>query len=393
MRTFVGKIDKIFKSFIKSEKLLFAAGLFLVLAVSIVMIINNRYNVFLVYKFGSLDFWNNINPYSNWQHPYDRYLYGPVFSILFSFFTFLPSWSGALLWNLFCFTLFSYTVFNLPAQRFPFRTKRFVYLYLFPIVLTDLFYFQSNVLVTSVFLLAYTFLEKNKQFYALFLILISGFSKIYGLIQLGTLLFYKRLWRNIIVGIFVSLIFFFLPLIKIPMSELFDYYLSWFNAIAERHTNPADNQNIFRLLNFTGFNNVDKHIKLIQAISLLFIPILTLINRVNFNKFEFRTGVLGIIVMWVILFSTTAEKHTYVIGMAGFVLWYLVSPKTKFDNILLWLNFFIIIVVPIDALVPKAVMRFFYYELGLNLILLTITWLRMVSFTFSGNFISKADQL
>jgi hypothetical protein len=84
----------------------------------------------------------------------------------------------------------------------------------------------------------------------------------------------------------------------------------------------------------------------------------------------------------VILFSTTAEKHTYVVAMVGLIIWYLAGPKTKYDSILLWFNFIIIILLPIDVIFPKPLMHLVYYKLALNLILFTLTWIRMYAFTF-----------
>jgi hypothetical protein len=351
------------------------------LLATLAMVLNDRFNVFQVYKYGSLDFWQQVNPYSNWTHPFDRYLYGPVFSIFFSGFAVLPSGIGAVLWNITNFSLFFIAAFNLPSEKYSFENKRFVYLFLYPIVLTDLFYFQSNVFVLSLFLLAWSLFEKHKHLYAILLILFSGFSKIYGLIQLGTLLFYNRFRKNIFTVILLSAMFFFVPLLTIPFSELLAYYQSWMEAIQQRH-NPLDFEVVYRLLHMLAYSSVVDDIVKIQLVSLLAICLFTLLNYKKFGSFNFRAQVLGIVMGWIILFSTTAEKHTYVIAMGGLVLWYLSGPKTKFDVILLWLNFFLIIMVPIDAIFPKSFMRLLYSQLGLNLVLFSFTWLRMLSFTF-----------
>lgn len=374
-------VGLIVKRFFKIERNIFLFTFAIVATVSLTLILQDRYNVFLVYKYGSLDFWNNINPYSDWDHSLDRYLYGPLFSIVFIIFAVLPSWLGALFWNLGNFALFFFAVFKLPEKRFDDKKRRFIFWFLFPIVLTDLFYFQSNVLVASLFLIAFSLLERKKRLTAITVILVSGFAKIYGLIQLGTLIFYKRFWKNAIFAVSVSLIFFIAPLIKIPPEELFLYYKSWFNAIDLRH-NPPDFEVIYRLLYQLGFHSIIKHITLVQGITLLIICISVLFQYKKFDGFNFRAQVFGIVISWVILFSTTAEKHTYIIAMVGLIIWFLAGPKTKFDSILLWLNFLIIILLPIDVIFPKPLMHLVYYKLALNLLLFTLTWIRMYTFTF-----------
>ncbi|MFV0591658.1 MAG: glycosyltransferase 87 family protein [Draconibacterium sp.] len=378
--------DRIRKLF-TSSRFIYVLGFILVLLVTVAMVIDERYKVFLVYKFGTLDFWNSINPYAEWQHPLDRYLYGPVFSVFFLFFAFLPSWLGAVFWNIFNYSLFFCAVFTLPANLFNTKRKRFVFWFLFPIALTDLFYFQSNLFVASFFLLAYSLCEQNRFLYGIVVILFSGFSKIYGFIQLGTLLFYRRFWRNVLAVVVLSVLLFLIPLLKVSFSELLAYYQSWFVAIDQRH-NPLDFEVIYRLFYILGYKNAVNQIPIIQVVSLAIISLLILANHKKHNNAAFRTQVLGIVLGWVILFSTTAEKHTYVIAMAGLVLWHLSDQKTTFDKVLLWINFLLIILIPIDAIFPKELMRFLYYRLGLNLLLFSITWLRMLSYTFIGDALS-----
>ncbi len=388
---FPDKTRKKISQLFASRRFIFWVGFVLVLLVTTAKVMDDRYKVFLVYKFGTLDFWNNINPYANWQHPLDRYLYGPVFSVFFPVFAFLPSWLGAVLWNTFNYTLFFLAVSALPAPQFDFKKKCFVFWFLFPIALTDLVYFQSNLLVASLFMLVYSMLERNQFMYGILLLSFSAFSKIYGLIQLGTLLFYKRFTRNAVVAALLFAGLFFVPLFKIPGPELLSYYQSWFTAIGQRH-NPLDFEVIYRLLYLLGYKSVVDHVVYVQGISLLFICAGTLLNYKRYQEATFRTQVLGILLGWVILFSTTAEKHTYVIAMAGLVLWYLSGPKPAFDKILLWLNFFLIILVPIDAIFPKALMRFLYDTLGLNLVLFSLTWIRMFSFTFGARVFSLKNK-
>lgn len=352
------------------------------LLVTIIKMVGNRHGVFFVYKYGCLDFWNGINPYSQWEHDYDRFVYGPIFSIFFSVYAFINSYIGAFLWNLTNYLIWFYAIFSLPENRYTFENKRFLFLMLLPISTTDLFFFQYNITVAYLFLLAYSFFEKGKYWQALSVILFSGFTKIYGFVQLGFLIVYKKFWRNVLFVAILSVILFFLPVIKIPLLGLVDYYQSWFGAMSERH-NPVFFENIYNLLNFIGFNNVSDYVLHITLAGILFICLFTIINRKYFTNFAFRTMLLGVIMSWVVIFSKAAEAHTYVVAMLGYLLWYIQYAKSKFDKILLWTNFFLITLVPIDIIVPVPIMEFLYYKIHLNLIVFVFTWFRMFYTTFS----------
>jgi hypothetical protein len=378
-------------SFTSNKRNLFLLGFTLMIAATVLMVIQERYGVFFVYKYGSLDFWNGVNPYSDWNHPYDLFLYGPVFSIFFSVFAFFPSPIGGVLWNVANYLFYFYAIFSLPEEKYPFKSKRFLFLTLLLISTTDLFYFQFNVGVASMFLLAYSLFERNKFLQAIALILFSGFAKIYGLIQLGFLIVYKKFWRNVLFAVIGAVAFFFLPLIKIPFNGLIDYYLSWFGAFPERH-DPVTFETIYNLLFFLGIKSIREYITIIQLSTLALISILTLVNYKNYNKFPFRAKLLGVFMGWIIIFSTAAEQHTYMIAMLGYLLWYLHHKNTKLDKILLWANFFIITVVPVDVLCPIPVMEFIFYKIHLNLFLFIFTWLRMVYTTFEIPFFSSKKE-
>lgn len=85
-----------------------------------------------------------------------------------------------------------------------------------------------------------------------------------------------------------------------------------------------------------------------------------------------------------ILFGLSSELHTYVIAMVGYAVWYIYNKKTKLDTILLWINFFLLAVFPIDIFCPLIISKFILGKLHLGVIVFFITWLVMVYKTFKG---------
>jgi hypothetical protein len=92
---------------------------------------------------------------------------------------------------------------------------------------------------------------------------------------------------------------------------------------------------------------------------------------------------------WVILFSLGSERHTYVIAMVGYAIWYLCSATTRLDKVLLWINFVLLGILPIDILCPPAVSNLILAKLNLGIIVFAITWGIMVYKTFTSHITSQ----
>ncbi len=369
-----------------TEKKIYFIGLIIAILVTSNEVIRQIYNNFQIFSHGSLDFWNGINPYSDWNHlsilgrQLDVFIYGPLFSILFTPFTFLPGWAGVYCWNIFTYTLFYFSVFTLP-DRFSFNTKRFFFFFSSLLLFNTLLSVQFNPVVAALFLFSFTLLEKNRGFWAVLLILVSGFTKVYGIFQIIMLLFYPGLRRNILNSVLIGAFLFLLPLVRIPVQELFDYYNSWI-VLVTGHLEAFNKYSIYR-----PFLAMDDSIaSIIGFISLgvfAVISVFTLIKLKVFREsFILRAEYLGILMSWVILFSAGSERHTYVVAAAGYAIWYSCIYPSRPEKILLWLNLLLLGVLPVDLFCPMAVSDVILAKLHLGVIVFSITWLIMVKRTF-----------
>ena len=87
--------------------------------------------------------------------------------------------------------------------------------------------------------------------------------------------------------------------------------------------------------------------------------------------------------------STSSEKNTCFIAFVGYAMWYLCFPSTKIGKVLLWINFILLAILPIDILCPKRISAFLLNTLNLGIIIITITWGLMVYKTFTSYFRSS----
>tara|TARA_R110001606_G_scaffold98885_1_gene218373 strand:- start:751 stop:1947 length:1197 start_codon:yes stop_codon:yes gene_type:complete len=376
------------KNSFKTQKSIFLFGLFFAFAITLKEVTNLSYNNFQIFYFGSTDFWNDINPYSNWLHlskrnvPLDIFLYLPVFSILFTPFTFLPMWLGAFFWNFFTYSLFYFSIFQLP-EKFLFKDKKFIFFISCLLLFATMLSMQFNPVIAAIFLLAFSYFEKDKPYIALLLILLSGFTKVYGIFQLSMLIFYPKFWKNVGFTLIIGILLFFLPLVHLDFSELLPYYQSWVETIAG-HSRLQDFYSVYRAI-YTFFPEINKSASIISLMVLLmlFFAGLAYIKKIK-KSFSLRAQYLGILMGYTILFGLGSELHTYVIAMVGYAIWYLYSEKSKFNTVLLWINFFLLVIFPIDIFCPVVISKFVLGKLNLGVLVFFITWISMVYKTFSS---------
>ncbi|MDE6070097.1 MAG: DUF2029 domain-containing protein, partial [Alistipes sp.] len=212
-----------FGAFFLDPRNLYILGFLLVLALTFAEAARGRHRNFMIFAESTKLFWQQIAPYgANWTAaaPHlDYFLYGPLFNVLFAPFAYLPGLLGPFAWNLFNFTLWFAAIFTLP-ERFSREEKCKSFLYTLLILACTQLSFQYNVVVGAIFLLAYSLLERGKGFWAVLLILISGFTKIYGIFQLGLLVCYPRLGRNMAYAVALGVVLAVLPAVATSLEGL-----------------------------------------------------------------------------------------------------------------------------------------------------------------------------
>lgn len=371
-------------SFFRNKRNLYLLGLLIAFVVSLLEVSRGRHLNYLAFADSTLDFWRGISPYTlEWMEAHMRYfLYAPPFSVLFTPFAVLPGWLGPFVWNLFNYTLFFTAIFTLP-DRFTHDQKCRIFLYTLPVLGQSLLSFQYNVPVAYLFIFAWSLLERGRGFWAVLLIMISGCTKIYGIFELALLVCYPRFWRNAGYALLIGAALLALPLLKFDPAGLIDYYGKWI-AILQVHQAASVFDSLFYAAPFSEW--MLARFRLLQIGSLAVLAVLFLASHRKWSTAAFRVQALGILMAWVILFSDSAEKNTYVVAVAGYALWYW-SRKGGgatgiADRILLFGNFVLLGLVPIDVICPTPVMRFLTRTLWLHVYLFTFTWLRMVWLTF-----------
>lgn len=365
----------------RTNNYLYALGMLITLAISVIEVSRGRALNFYIYQEATIDFLNGISPYVGWheRHSLDVFLYLPPFNILFSLFAILPRWLGAILWNVVNFNLLFLSIVLL-TKRIG-KGNVFLFFYSILIVAQVLFSFQYNLTILYLFILSFILLERGKYWWALTLIVISGATKVYGFFELSLLLLYPQFWKNVTRGTILIIIALLLPALTAGFDGLIQLYQDWYTAIDVHGFRPFETMTRLILIS-TGLNLYAYGNIILAGVSLLIVIAMFLL-RDKFNTFAQRCQLLGIIMVTIILWGTNSERNTYCIAIVGYAIWYLTTDSHNIlDRILLVTNFLLICVAPIDILCPKPVVNLLINTLALNIVSMLITWIRMCQYTF-----------
>jgi hypothetical protein len=352
----------------------FLLGLVVAFVATLLETLRQRYMNYLVYTDSTLDFWNGINPYT--QHFVDEhgryFLYTPVFSVLFAPIAFLPKWLGPFVWNLTNYTLVSLSVFTLPKQYDAYKLKIFLFLLL--ILEQSIFPFQFNIVVAYCFLFAFTLLERGKAFWAVLLIMISATTKVYGIVELLLLFCYQKPFRNLCYATLLGMLLLILPVLKTGFDGLLPCYENWWNMLSQHQSNAF----YVSLLYAYPLRYVLDYYRIVQLITFGVVVTLFFLQYRRWSDFKFRATILGVLMGWIIVFGDSSETHTYLIALAGYMLWYwLQATYTLFDKVLFWALFVFFGIIPVDVFVPTSVHQFLNNTLYIDVYLYALVWCKM----------------
>jgi len=353
----------------------FLLGLLVAIVATALETLRLRYMNYLVYTDSTLDFWNGINPYTQtFVDAHGRYfLYTPVFSVLYTPIALLPRWLGPFVWNLMNYTLFAASVFTLPKQYEPYKTRIFLYLLL--ILEQSIFPFQFNIVVAYCFLFAFTLLEKNRGFWAVLLIMVSATTKVYGIVELLLLFCYQKPFRRLLLAAVTGVLLLALPALKTGLSGLVPCYEQWW-AMLSQHQSSAY---YVSLLYAYPLRYVLDYYRLVQVVTVGFVVAVFFWQYRRWGEFRFRATTLGVLMGWIIVFGDSSETHTYLIALAGYMLWYwLQDSHDLFDKILFWGMTVFFGIVPVDVFTPPAVHHFLNGTLFIDVYLYMLAWGKMV---------------
>jgi hypothetical protein len=262
----------------------------------------------------------------------DVNLYGPIFSIVIAPFALLPYKVGAVLWALASTTFLFYAILQLPVKK---EIKTAILILNAIEMMNVASYYQSNAFIAGCIILGFIYINKGKDIWALFFIMLASFVKIYGIVGLAFFFFSKHKWKFIFWFFVWSLVFFLLPVTISSWQFVTQSYKDWYNAL----THKADKniitttQNLYqdisvmgmarRIFKYETLNNVFIYIPAVILFGLQYLRV------TYFSDIRYRLYLLCSVLLMVVIFSTGSESSTYIIAFPAICIWYFLQPKSK----------------------------------------------------------------
>ena len=362
---------------------MFCLGLVVVLTATTIELLRGRATNFYDYYDATNMFWAGISPYSlEFIEAHSIwFLYTPVFTTIYAPIFLLPEWLGPFVWNGFNYCMLCLAIKTLPQPLAPYWMKIFLFLLL--LILQSTFCFQYNMVVCYIFLFAFTLLENGKPFWATLLIMISATTKYYGAIELGLLLCYPKSWRNIGYALFWGVVLLLLPTINTAFDNVFVLYKDMWGTY-ESHRGAADYPGFFYAPGLKSL--LLPNLRFVQLSVLVVIGAMFFWFKKRWSDFRFRVEALAVMMGYIILFSDSPETHTYIIALSGYMMAFWLQPqRSRFDWILFWLLFVNFCILPVDALCPTPVYRFFHNNFWLDVYCMAIAWIRVIWWAVKPN--------
>jgi hypothetical protein len=204
----------------------------------------------------------------------------------------------------------------------------------------SVFYMQFNPMIAAAIIVSFVCVEKGKEKWATLLIVAGTLIKLYPVAGLAFFLFSKNKTRFIVWTVTWSALLFVLPMALSGPSFVINSYRQWFEALSYKsalNTGLHTSQDmcimgvVRRLLQDV---NVPNWPFLLAGAIIFALPLL---RFKQYSSQNFRLQVLASSLIMVVIFSTGAEHPTFIIAVAGAVLWLMIQrqPYTRVNMLLI----------------------------------------------------------
>lgn len=325
-------------------------------------------------------FWHTIEQtslYAPYPEYWDTNHYGPVFSLVIAPFAILPSWLGLLLWLIALSLSLYYAIRKLPLPQ-----KKLIFIYWFCTheLLTALFMAQFNIAIAAIIVATFYCIQKEKEVWAAFYIMLGTFVKLYGVVGLAFFFFSKHKPKLIGWLLLWAVVMFVSPMFISSPDYILSQYVEWWQSLlaknGENLSSIAQNISLLGLIRrISQCTTYSDSWVLLGGLIVFALPYL----RIKQYKHEaFRYTLLASVLLFVVLFSTGSESSTYIIAFVGVSIWYIAAPwkRSKWDIALMIFAMILTSFSPSD-LFPAYVRREFVQPYALKALPCVLIWLKL----------------
>ena len=337
------------------------------------------YNNYLIFK-GV--FYNTLQEKNIFlQYPdlfFDSNHYGVFFSLLIAPFALMPDWLGCILWNVAVTMVFLYAIYKLPFSD---RKKSFFAWLCLQEFITAATYFQFNIALTGLLMLSAIYVYERKETKSASAILIGTFVKVYGIVGLSAFFFIKNKLRFIISLIVIAILFFLLPMLISSPKFGVQSYFDWYTSLSEKNLSNQvlGNRQDYSLMGVVRRILQDASISNLVFLIPGFILFMTPYLRISqYKNLSFQMMILASTLLFVVLFSSGSEGPTYIIAVAGVMIWFLMQKTISKVNVGILIFVMIFTCFAFSDLFPKSIKEEIFVKYSTKAIPCIVVWFRVM---------------
>lgn len=317
----------------------------------------------------------------------DQNHYGVLFSYIIAPFASMPDLFGICSWLIVSAGFLFISIKSLPIERW----KHAAILWF---VLNELYTAacmqQFNIMIAAFIILTFVLVERNRNFWAAFFIILGTLTKLYGIVGLAFFLFSRNKSRFISSLIFWGVILYLLPMFISSYDFVNNSYIAWFaDLTAKNELNYFPTHQNISLLGMVRKVSQDSSysdlLLIAPGIILYAIPFL---RTKQYEGRDFRLLYLASTLLFTVLFSTGSESSSYIIALTGVMIWFVSThSKTKALNISLLIFAFLLTSLSPTDIFPRSVRMNFIYPYALKALPCVLIWLKICYELMTSNFI------
>ncbi|WP_185286341.1 glycosyltransferase family 87 protein [Chryseobacterium indologenes] len=336
----------------------------------------NNYLIFKGVFFNTLD---QKNLYLQYPEQYsDMNHYGIFFSLLIAPFAVMPDWMGIALWNVANTAIFLYAIHKLPFSD---PKKALFALLCLQEYITAAVSLQFNVALVGLLMLSAIYIYERKEVQSATAIVIGIFVKLYGIVGLSQFFFIKNKVKFILAGMAVAVLCLCIPMIYSSPQFVIQSYSDWATSLISKNN---DNQVLGNMQDISLMGFVRRILGDASISNLTFlafgVPLFALpyIRIKQYKNYAFQLMILASTLLFLVLFSSGSESPTYIIAVAGVMIWFTLQKEKT--SLVIGLLLFVIILTcfsPSD-LFPKFIKQNYIIKYSLKAVPCIVVWLRVI---------------
>ncbi len=327
-----------------------------------------HYNNFIIFKNSFFHLSNHQNLYLWYPaEQWDQFKYTPTFAAFYSIFTCFDNWIGLNLWNGLNITVLFLAIFALPLPKVDVKAKMLLFVLIE--LITSMQSQQTNALNVGLIVLGFANMEKKNYFWAVFFIVCTFYTKIYGISAAVIWFFYDNKIKNIFYGIFWLVVLGLVPLIFVDFSQLQWQYQNYLQLIQEDHV-ISYGLSVINILRKWFSWEVNKVAMIAFGLGMTLSPLLW-VKR--YDNPLFRYLFMGNFLIFLIIFNHKAESPTFIVAAVGVAIWYFSQKESQINLILVILTFFFAWLAPTD-LYPRFIREHFFEAYSIKVVPCLLVW-------------------